>query len=87
LITHDNGVTIIFEHEYVPGPNKHRSMVAKLEYVEWIEEILKLNYKVLNLILLCNWVKTNCIESNATIKIYEYGFTLVNFWSLIPIYD
>ncbi len=85
LTTHDNGVTIIFEQECVLGPNDHRIVVAKLEYVGWVEEILKLNYGVLNLVLLCNWVKINYIGSNATMKRDEYGFTLLNFWSLIPI--
>jgi hypothetical protein len=35
--------------------------------------------------LLCKWVKANYNGSNATIKQNEYGFTLVNFGSLIPI--
>jgi hypothetical protein len=42
--------------------------------------------RVLNiLVLLCNWVKVNYNGNNATIKQDEYGFTLVNFGSLIPI--
>jgi hypothetical protein len=55
LTTHDSGVTLIFEHECVSGPNYHRLMVAKLECVGWVEEILELNYGVLSLVvLLCN---------------------------------
>jgi hypothetical protein len=34
-----------------------------------------------------NWVKANYIGSSAIIKRDEYGFTLVNFNSLIPIFD
>ncbi len=34
----------------------------------------------------CNiWVKVNYIESYVTVKKDEYGFTLINFGSLIPI--
>jgi hypothetical protein len=56
--------------------------------VGWVKEISKLNYEVLNtMVLSCNFVKTNYNESNATIKQHEYGFTLVNFGSLIPISD
>jgi hypothetical protein len=68
------------------GPNEQQPVVAKLEYVGRIEEILELNYGVLNtIVFFCNWVKANYIGSNATIKRDEYGFTFVNFNSLIPI--
>jgi hypothetical protein len=54
--------------------------------VEWVEKILELNYGILNfVILLCNWMKTNYAESSATMKRDKYGFTIVNFGSLIPI--
>jgi hypothetical protein len=68
------------------GPNDQQHVVAKLEYVGWIEKILQLNYEVLNtIVFFCNWVKANYIGNNATIKKDEYGFTFVNFTSLIPI--
>jgi hypothetical protein len=87
LTTQDNGtITSIFEQECVSGPNDQKPMVAKLEYVGWVEEILELNYGILNfVVLLCNWMKTNYIGSSATMKQDEYGFTIVNFGSLIPI--
>ncbi len=70
------------------GPNYHRLVVAKLECVGWVEKILELNYGVLSfVVLLCNWVKVNYIGSSATVKRNEYGFTLVNFGSLISISD
>jgi hypothetical protein len=72
--------------ECVLGPNDENPILAKLEYVGWVEEILEFNYRVLKLVVLfCNWVKSNYIGSSATIKWDEYGFTLVNFTSLIPI--
>jgi len=54
LTTHDTGVTTIFEHECMSGPNYHRLVVAKLECVGWFEDILELNYRVLSLVLLYN---------------------------------
>jgi hypothetical protein len=56
LTTQNNGiVAAIFEQECVSRPNDRRPMVTKLEYVGWVEEILKLNYGILNfVVLLCN---------------------------------
>jgi hypothetical protein len=77
-----------FEQECVSGPNDQQPILAKLEYVGWIEEILELNYGVLNtIIFFCNRVKASYTRSNATIKGNEYDFTLVNFNSLIPIFN
>jgi hypothetical protein len=63
-------------------------ILVKLEYVGWVEKILALNYGVLNIVvLLCNWVKENCVRINAIVKQNEYGFIFVNFAFLIPILD
>jgi hypothetical protein len=68
------------------GWNDQRPILAKLEFVGQVEEILDLNYGVFNTIILsCNWVKANYIRRSATIKQNEYGFKLVNFSSFIPI--
>jgi hypothetical protein len=58
-----------FEQECVLGSNDQRPILAKLEYVGWVEEILELNYGVFNIVvLLCNRVKTNYTRNNATMK-------------------
>jgi hypothetical protein len=68
LTTFDSGVATTFEWECRLGPNDRRPIIAKLEYVGWVEEILELNYGVLKIVvLLCNWVKANYNGSNATI--------------------
>jgi len=86
LTINDSGITTTFEQVCVLGPNDQRPIVANLEYLGWVEEILELNYGVLNtMVLLCNWVKANYSESNGIVKQNEYGFTFVNFGSLIPI--
>ncbi len=55
LTTFDSGVAATFEWECRLGPNDRRPILAKLEYVGWVEEILELNYSVLRImVLLCN---------------------------------
>jgi hypothetical protein len=42
LTTCDNCVAITFEHECVLGLNDQRPILAKLEYVGWVENIQKI---------------------------------------------
>jgi hypothetical protein len=51
LITNINGVAIIFEQKCVLQPNYQILAFAKLKYVKWVEEILELNYGVLNIVV------------------------------------
>jgi hypothetical protein len=54
-------------------------VLAKLEYIRWVEKSLELNYGVLKIVvLLCNWVKVNYSGNSATMKRDKYGFILVN---------
>jgi hypothetical protein len=46
LTTCDNGVIATFEQDCVLGPNDQRPVIAKLEYVGWVEEILELTIMV-----------------------------------------
>jgi hypothetical protein len=58
--------------------------MALLEYFDWIEEILKLNYgqfQMLCFYAVGRWQITK--GSNATLRWDEYGFTLANFEHLI----
>ncbi len=83
-----SGIAIAFKQECVSRPNDQRPILAKLEYVGWIEEILKFNYGVFDTIMdFNNGVKANYIGSNAIVKKDEYDFTSVNFNSLTPIFD
>jgi hypothetical protein len=52
LTTQNNCIVAAnFEQECVSRPNDRRPMVAKLEYVGWVEEILELNYGILNFVV------------------------------------
>ena len=39
------------------------------------------------IVLLCNWVRANYSGAGATMKCDAYGFTLVNFNHMLPIYE
>jgi hypothetical protein len=69
LTTKYNGAVATFEQLCVFRPNDQQPILAKLEYVGWVEEILEFNYGVLKkVVLLCKWVKTNYIGSNVIVK-------------------
>ncbi len=86
--TSDCGIAKAFEQECISSWNDQRPILAKLEYVGQVEEILELNYMVFNtIVLLCNLVKANYTGSSATIKRDAYGFTFINFSSFILIFD
>jgi hypothetical protein len=41
----------IFEQKCISSPNDQRLVLAKLEYVGQVEEILELNYGVFNIVI------------------------------------
>ncbi len=67
LSTLDLRVAATFQQECCSHSNDQNPIMASLEYVEWIEEILKLDYgKFQIVIFLCNWVVANYEGTNAT---------------------
>jgi hypothetical protein len=52
LTINDCGLVATFEQKCISGPNDQRLVLAKLEYVGWVEEILELNYGVFNIVIL-----------------------------------
>ena len=63
-----------------------RSIVANLEYVGNLEEIIELNYRGhCTVVLLCSSVRENYRGDHATMKKDKYGFTIANFAKKIPI--
>ncbi len=51
LTTFNNGVAITFEQECRFGPNDQKPILAKLDYVWWVEKILGLNYGILKIVV------------------------------------
>ena len=57
---------------------------TNLEYVGWVEEIISMDYKKIEVIVLyCTWAQTNMSGACATMKYDEYGSTLFKFDRLI----
>jgi len=66
--------------------NDKNHVNVDVEYVEYVEEILELNYgTTCVIVLLCHWMRANYRGAGATMKRDEYGFTLVNFNHMLPI--
>ncbi len=87
LLTTNFGVAITFEQECCSCSNDRDPVLASLEYVGWIEEILELDYgRFQTIVLLCNRVVANYFGFVAIVKQNEYGFTLVNIEWLIPFF-
>jgi hypothetical protein len=79
LLIVDSGVVTTFEQECHSRSNDRKLVLASLEYVGWIEEILELDYgRFQTIVLLCNWVVANYFGFVTIVKQNEYGFTLVN---------
>ncbi len=85
LSTSNSGVATTFEHGCHSHSNDQNPIMASLEYVGWIKEIMELDYgKFQTVVLLCNWVVANYEGTNAIVKNDDYRFTLVSFKLLIP---
>lgn len=84
--TIDCGVAATFEQECRSSASDRNIVVANLEYIGKVEEILELDYGSFQVVVLyCNWVVANMVgRTSATMKRDPYGFTLVNFDRLIP---
>ncbi len=79
------GVVATFEHECCSHSNDQNPIMALIENVGWIEEILELDYwRFQTIVLLCNWMVANYKGSTTIVRRDEYGFTLMNFECLIP---
>ena len=58
---------------------------TNLKYIGWVEEIIGVDYKKFELIVLyCKWMQANIWGARATIKHDEYDFTMIKFDHLIP---
>jgi hypothetical protein len=52
--------------------------IANLEYIDWVEEIIGMEYDKFELLVLyCMWMLANMRGMNATMKRDNYGFILI----------
>lgn len=86
LKTCDSGVAATFHRPCRAGLRDPNPVMADIEYVGHLEEIIELNYGGLCVVvLICSWVKANYRGNAATIKKDRWGFTVANFARLIPL--
>ena len=85
LTTCDSGVAAIFRRPCRAGQRDQNHVMADVEYVEQVHEIVELNYGGLCVIVLfCSWIKANYRGNNATMRKDEWGFSLANFSQPLP---
>ena len=85
LTTVDSIVAATFRQLCRVGIKDRNLRAVELEYVEWMEEILSVDYGHFEVVVLyCNWVVANMKGDGATMKRDDYSFTTVNFERLIP---
>ena len=91
----DCGVAATFEQECRSGPQDQNTIMAQVEYVGWVEEILELDYGRFQVtVFLCNWVKAISQGPGATHETRRIWFYLgefqqayTNFSSIICIFN
>ena len=85
LTTCDSGVGAIFRCPCRAGSRDIHLIMADVEYVGQLQEIVEVNYGGLCVIvLLCKWIKANYRGHNATMKKDRWGFNLANFLQPLP---
>jgi hypothetical protein len=86
LFIANSRVIATFEQECYFHSNDRNLVLASLEYVRRIEEILELDYgRFQTIVLLYNWVVANYSRYVIIVKRDEYGFTLMSIERLIPL--
>lgn len=85
LRTCDSGIAATFFRECRYGLRDRNPVVAPVEYVGHLQEIIELDYIFLRqVVLIGTWVKANYRGPNATVKRDHWGFTIANFGRMIP---
>jgi hypothetical protein len=82
----DSRVAATFQRSYRNSQQDRNFVMASLEYVGNVDEILELDYgTVYVIVLVYTWVKANYRGPFATIKKDRWGFNVANFESLIQL--
>lgn len=84
LKTCDSGIAATFIRPCRFGLRDRNPVLAALEYVGHLEEILELDYSCFRqTVLIGSWVKANYRGSTATVKRDRWGFTIANFSRMV----
>ena len=85
LKSSNSGIAATFLRECRFGMRDRNPVVAPVEYVGQLEEIIELDYSVFwQVVLIGTWVKANYRGNNASVKKDQWGFTVANFAGTIP---
>lgn len=85
LKTRDSGIAATFERECRFGLRDPNPIMAAVEYVGHLDEIVELDYSIVKqVIMIGTWVRANYRGASATVKRDEWGFTIANFSQTIP---
>jgi hypothetical protein len=85
LNTCESGVAATFSQSCRASSSDRNMTTSKLEYSGWVEEIIAVDYRRFELILLyCSWMQAKTAGACAMVKHDGYGFTLIKFDRLIP---
>ena len=83
--TCDSGIAATFVRECRYGLRDPNPVIAPVEYVGHLEEIIELEYEeVRQVVLIGTWVRANYRGNAATVKKDQYGFTIANFERMLP---
>lgn len=83
--TMDSGIAATFLRECRFGLRDRNPVIAPVEYVGHLEEIIELDYATFRpVVLIGTWVKANYRGATATVKKDSLGFTIANFAQTIP---
>ena len=83
--TMDSGIAATFLRECRFGLRDRNPVIAPVEYVGHLEEIIELNYATFRPVVhIGTWVKANYRGATATVKKDSLGFTIANFAQTIP---
>ncbi|KAG0572319.1 hypothetical protein KC19_VG084600 [Ceratodon purpureus] len=84
LKTCDSGIAGTFIRACRAGVGDRNIVVAPVEYVGSLDEIIELDYGIFTqVVLVALWIKANYRGTNATMKRDRWGFTLANFNKII----
>lgn len=84
LKTCDSGIAGTFIRPCRSGVGDRNVIMAPVEYVGNLDEIIELDYGIFTqVVLVASWVKANYRGASATVKKDKWGFTLANFNRMI----
>jgi hypothetical protein len=87
FITCDSSVAATYSRLCILRPHDCNPVIAKLEYIGHIEEILQLDYGRFSVVvLICDFMKVNYVGKQRSIKKNKWAFTLANFNSKVHIW-